>query len=79
MSLNELTLRITKGKDGKTTNGGWCERYAWFVENGQYGYDCTYALKAQDFFLREDYEDVKKLFLETLEDFRKVEGEDFGR
>jgi hypothetical protein len=55
------------------------ERYRYFVEHSEQGRNCVYAKKCKELFLCYDYEDVRKQFLETLELFRTVEGETFGR
>lgn len=39
--LEELRLLL----DGAQT-----ERYKWFIDNGQYGRDCGYAIKAKELF-----------------------------
>lgn len=64
---------------GAQKNGGMLERYNWFLNNSEYKEDCAYTLKCQDLFLKLDYEEVKTLFLECLSEFRKVEGDSFGR
>lgn len=43
------------------------------------GDDCPYYKKSKDIFLQRDYEALKTLFLECLNQYRIVEGQDFGR
>jgi hypothetical protein len=82
INLYELWERMNKhGKNSidKKSTGGMLERYQWFINNSNMGDSCTYAKKCLDLFLREDYEDIKKLFLECLKEFRSVEGDNFGK
>ncbi len=78
-SLYQLFLRLSFHVDntGKT-NGGMLERYHWFINNSEYGSNCQYARKCKDLFERFDYEEIRDLFLVCLEEFRKIEGAEFG-
>ena len=78
-NLFTLWSRLSRHGDGEKTTGGMLERYHWFLHNSEYKEDCQYTKKCQDLFLRTDYEDIKKLFLECLAAFRQVEGDTFGR
>jgi len=53
------------------------EAYKYFVDTA--GRECSNSLKSQKRFMREDYRDVRGLFLKALETFRKIEGPAFGR
>lgn len=75
MKLEELRARL----NGPQKNGGMLERYCFFCEHSEHGPSCGYALKAKDLWEKMDYEEVRKLFLEALEEFRLVEGESFGK
>ncbi len=43
------------------------------------GADCPYYWKSKDLFLSKDYDQLKVLFLKCLEQYRLVEGKDFGK
>lgn len=43
------------------------------------GENCAYYRKSRNLFMDKDYQELKLLFLETLEEFRKVEGDNFGK
>lgn len=43
------------------------------------GGECPYYKKSKDIFLNRDYENLKALFLKCLDQYRLVEGKDFGR
>ncbi len=75
--IRRVWKRDTPARPGETE--GWVERYNFFIETSEHGADCAYARKCMDLFLLDDYEDTKKLVLELLSEFRKVEGEGFGR
>lgn len=64
-------------KDGQPN--GMLERYNYFIYNSEHGRECKYARKCLDIFLEEDYEDIRKLLLEVLSEFRNVEGDKFGK
>ena len=53
------------------------ERCDYFARKS--GRECSYTLKSQSLFFREDYHAVRDLFLVALEAFRKIEGNGFGR
>jgi hypothetical protein len=55
------------------------DKYNYFINNSTHGRDCQYAIKAKEMFLKYDYEEVKKMFLIVLDEYRKVEGVKFGR
>ena len=79
ISLFDLYQRLGKHSNSTSVTGGMLERYHWFINNSEFKEDCAYAHKSKDLFLRYDYEEIKKLFLDTLEQFRIIEGEKFGR
>lgn len=80
LSLYDLFFRMSHSRGNNTVGtGGMLQRYHYFVHNGEYKEKCQYAIKAADLFLAEDYEEIKKLFLSCLEEYRKVEGDSFGR
>ena len=43
------------------------------------GNDCPFYRKSKDIFLNRDYDQVRALFLKCLDQYRLVEGKDFGR
>lgn len=43
------------------------------------GENCTYYRKSRNLFLEKDYQDLKRLTLEVLEELRKVEGSELGK
>lgn len=43
------------------------------------GADCPYYWRSKDIFLNKDYDDLRDLFLKCLEQYRLVEGANFGR
>ena len=81
--LFELMQRMDqrKPREGQLEGdmNGCLRRYYYFIYNSTYGRDCKYAAKYKDIFLNEDYEDIKKLFLEALTEFRNIEGDEFGK
>ena len=66
-SLNELHLRM---------QSSGLERTAGLKD--AMGDDCAYYRKSRNLLLEKDYEDIKRLFLESLTYFRGIEGKDFG-
>lgn len=78
LALHELATRINS-HGGVLDGDSMVERYKYFVEHSDAGKDCSYARKCKDLFLRYDYEDIKKLLVKTLEQFRIIEGSDFGK
>ncbi len=56
-----------------------CERYVFFRDKSTAGNGCKYAQGCKRIFAERDKEALKKLFLKSLDLWRKVEGEDFGR
>jgi hypothetical protein len=76
-ALFTLLDRMNHRKNGESN--GMLERYNYFIYNSEHGRDCKYAARCLDIFLSEDYEDVRKLFLECLSEYRLVEGKDFGK
>ncbi len=84
LSLYDLFFRLSspypnERREKVLGSGGMLQRYKFFIEHGEYKEKCAYAIKAADLFLANDYEEVKKLFLSCLEEYRKVEGDSFGR
>lgn len=73
--LDDLRLRLIN-KDGYSD---MVEKYKYFCTHSEYGKNCSYAKKCKDVYLRYDYEDIKILFLKILEQYRIVEGDQFGR
>ena len=55
------------------------ERYIYFIEHSENKENCMYAKKYKELFLKYDYEDIKKRFLEVLDKLREIEGENFGK
>lgn len=43
-----------------TEDNGLLTRYKWFVENGENGADCRYAVMAKEFFLKNEAENAAK-------------------
>jgi hypothetical protein len=43
------------------------------------GENCQYYRRSKDIFISKEYDLVKNRFLQCLEEFRKVEGQSFGR
>lgn len=43
------------------------------------GADCAYYRKSKDLFVTNHFDKVRDIFLLTLEEYRKVEGNQFGR
>ena len=41
------------------------------------GDDCRYYRKSRELFLEKDYEELKTIFLEVVEQYRLIEGKDF--
>lgn len=41
--------------------------------------NCAYYRKSKDLLLKEDFDQIKDLFLICLEEYRKIEGNNFGR
>lgn len=76
---NEGNAAVAPAQPSLKRSEGMLERYNWFINNSNMGDDCTYARKCEDLFLRDDYEEIRDLFLECLEEFRKIEGLTFGR
>ncbi len=73
--LDDLRLRLIN-KEGYSD---LVEQYKYFITHSEYGKDCQYARKAKDIWLKYDYNDIKTLFLLILEQYRVIEGQDFGR
>ena len=67
-SLSALSARL---------NASGVERTTGLKKN--MGDDCAYYRKSKDLFLRRDYDQVMELFLKVLEQYRIVEGNNFGR
>lgn len=78
-SLHSLWDRLSRHASGDKRTGGMLERYVYFLEHSEHGENCAYAVKSKDLFLRFDYEEIRDLFLTCLTEFRKVEGEDWGK
>jgi len=76
-SLNSLVSRINN--HGGKLDASMLERYIYFIEHSEFGKDCSYARKCMDLFIKYDYNDVRALFLDVLEQFRLIEGKDFGK
>ena len=64
---------------GQIEGANCLERYARLVEMSDRGYSCQFARKYMNLFMEHDYEDVRTKFLNTLEMFRLIEGDGFGR
>jgi hypothetical protein len=76
--LDILAKRIHPPMNPNQYSDSMIERYNFFITHSEFGKDCTYARKCKDIFLREDYEQIKQIFLDTLVQFRMVEGNQFG-
>ncbi len=76
-ALYNLSLRMNQ--HGGKLDESMLERYQYFKTHSERGEDCVYAKKCRALFVEFDYEDTKKLFLETLELYRQTEGDRFGR
>lgn len=76
--LWELCQRI-QSHGGVLKGDSLFERYDYFVKNSSSGKDCQYAKKCQALILKHDYDDIMKLFLKVLEQYRLVEGNNFGK
>lgn len=74
--LWELAQRINS-HGGLLPGDSMFERYTYFVKHSEYGKDCSYARKSRDLILKHDYDDILKLFLKVLEEYRKIEGVNF--
>ncbi len=73
-TLNDLRIRLCSSGEPI-----FIQQYLHFITHSEYGKDCGYAKKCKDLFLRYDYEEIRDLFLKTLEQFRVIEGKDFGK
>ena len=73
------TIRGQEDPDGVAVNQNIPERFCWFVKNSESGENCRYARQYAKMFEERDYEMIRDSFLETLDQFRKLEGDDFGR
>lgn len=79
-SLYDLGQILTESnwqKDIRVAN--LLERWVHFSIYSDQGDACKYARKCEDLFMQHDYEQVKKTFLCALEQFRIIEGQNFGR
>lgn len=77
IQLDNLAQRMHQ--HGGKLDESMLERYRYFVEHSEKGQNCVYAKKCKELFLCYDYEDVRAQFIKTLELFRTVEGDRFGR
>lgn len=73
-TLNDLRIRLES--HGEPV---FVQQYLHFIEHSEFGKDCGYAKKCKDLYLRYDHEEIKHLFLKALEQYRLIEGEDFGK
>jgi hypothetical protein len=73
-TLNDLRIRLMS--HGEPV---FVQQYNHFVTHSEFGFSCGYAKKCKELFLKYDYEELRDLFLKTLEQFRLVEGKDFGK
>jgi hypothetical protein len=73
-SLNDL--RISLESEGDSV---FIQRYQHFITHSEFRKDCGYAKKCKELFLKYDYVRIKNHFLKALEQFRTIEGKDFGK
>lgn len=72
--LDELRLSLAKLSDRLNKSG--VERTTGLKR--AMGDDCAFYQKSKDLFLRKDYDQVMELFLKVLDQYRIVEGRNFG-
>jgi len=76
-TLWDLQDRMTHTGDSKE-GMNVLEAHDYFSRESDQGRECSYALKARSLFAKQDYTEIKKLFLAALDAYRACEGDDFG-